>query len=183
MTVPVVLQTGGMVTTIVGLALLIVVVAALASSTEIVDATEVRALVVFGEYRRTLQPGINFVPPFVALTYSIERRPQELALTVDDARSRDGEPVAVDVVVEAKVADPEAAFLAEGDPYGTIQGRARSAVHDAIRSRVLDDVRSYPGGVGEAVERGLRDAEDWGVEVRRVTVESVARVAEPRPAG
>ena len=49
-------------TCLVGLVLLLAVVT-VASMVEIVDAYEKRALTVFGEYRKLLQPGINFVPP------------------------------------------------------------------------------------------------------------------------
>jgi len=50
----------------------------LLSAIEIVNAYEKRALTVFGEYRKLLEPGINFVPPFVSNTYAFDMRTQTL---------------------------------------------------------------------------------------------------------
>ena len=52
--------------TIVGLLALALAIATLVSAVEIVNAYEKRALTVFGEYRKLLEPGLNLVPPFVS---------------------------------------------------------------------------------------------------------------------
>ncbi|MFW5939960.1 MAG: phosphoesterase, partial [Halolamina sp.] len=60
------LQIGSAIGGVVGLLFLLVVIAAVWQAVEIVDATEKKALTVFGEYRKLLEPGINFIPPFVS---------------------------------------------------------------------------------------------------------------------
>ncbi|MFW5935338.1 MAG: phosphoesterase, partial [Halolamina sp.] len=66
------LQFAGAVTGVVGLLFLFVVIAAVWQAVEIVDATEKKALTVFGEYRKLLEPGINFIPPFVSQTHAFD---------------------------------------------------------------------------------------------------------------
>lgn len=43
------------------------------SSFHIVEEGDVEALLVFGEMRAVLYPGINAIPPFVSQTYPIDR--------------------------------------------------------------------------------------------------------------
>ena len=69
----------GLPTTVVVIGLVLVVLA-LWQSVEIVQAYEKRALTVFGEYRRLLDPGINLVPPLVNTTYTFDMRTQTISL-------------------------------------------------------------------------------------------------------
>ena len=78
----------------VGLLALVVAGVTVASAVEIVEAYEKRALTVFGEYRKLLEPGLQLVPPFVSRTYRFDMRtrmidvdPQE-AITQDSSASR-----------------------------------------------------------------------------------------------
>ncbi|PSQ26977.1 phosphoesterase, partial [Halobacteriales archaeon QS_8_65_32] len=63
------------------------------SAVEIVDAYEKRALTVFGEYRKLLDPGIHFVPPFVSRTYPFDLRTQTIDVPRQEAITRDNSPV------------------------------------------------------------------------------------------
>ncbi|MFB6301127.1 MAG: SPFH domain-containing protein, partial [Halobacteriales archaeon] len=60
---------------------------------EIVNAYEKRALTVLGEYRKLLEPGINFVPPFVSRTYTFDMRTQTIDVPRQEAITRDNSPV------------------------------------------------------------------------------------------
>src|SRR6056297_1874477 len=77
---------------LVGLLALGAVVAVLASAVEIVDATEKRALTVFGEYRGLLEPGLNVVPPLVSRTHSFDVRTQTLDVPPQEAITEDNSP-------------------------------------------------------------------------------------------
>ena len=48
---------------VVGLLVLVLAIVTVYQMVEIVDAYEKKALTVFGEFRRLLEPGINFIPP------------------------------------------------------------------------------------------------------------------------
>ena len=53
-------------------ALLLVAAGAVYSSAVIVEEGDVRALLVFGEMKGVVGPGLHFVPPFVSETYPID---------------------------------------------------------------------------------------------------------------
>lgn len=57
---------------IVGLFWIVVVLVAAYSSITIVEEGDLRALLVFGQMRTVLEPGINFTPPFISKTYPID---------------------------------------------------------------------------------------------------------------
>jgi regulator of protease activity HflC (stomatin/prohibitin superfamily) len=96
---------------IVVLFVLVVAVITVYSAIEIVNAYEKRALTVFGDYRKLLQPGINFVPPFVNNTYPFDMRTQTIDVPHQEAITRDNSPVTADAVVYIKVMDAKKAFL------------------------------------------------------------------------
>jgi len=56
----------------VGLLITVVAVVTVCESVHLVEAGRVEALLVFGELRAVLHPGLNFVPPFVSKTYPID---------------------------------------------------------------------------------------------------------------
>ncbi|MDY7081320.1 MAG: SPFH domain-containing protein, partial [Halobacteria archaeon] len=75
-----------------GIIFLIIFVLALVAiwkSVVIVQAYEKKALTVFGEYRRLLEPGINFVQPFVSQTYTFDMRTQTIDVPKQEAITRD----------------------------------------------------------------------------------------------
>ncbi|MFP4628787.1 MAG: SPFH domain-containing protein, partial [Halobacteriales archaeon] len=90
---------GGLELTIIGLVVLLLAILTVNSAVEIVNAYEKRALTVFGEFRRLLEPGINFVPPFVSRTYRFDMRTQTLDVPRQEAITRDNSPVTADAVV------------------------------------------------------------------------------------
>ena len=96
------LQVGALLPAIVVLLLLLVAVATVYSSIEIVNAYEKRALTVLGDYRKLLEPGISFVPPFVSNTYPFDMRTQTLDVPRQEAITRDNSPVTADAVVYIK---------------------------------------------------------------------------------
>lgn len=68
---PVPAQVGGFLTTLALVALAIAAVSVV-RGTEIVEEGEPRALLVMGEYRGVLEPGIVVYPPFVSRTYPVD---------------------------------------------------------------------------------------------------------------
>ncbi|MFB6200921.1 MAG: SPFH domain-containing protein, partial [Halorhabdus sp.] len=96
------LQLGGEIFPIVAFVLLAIAVVTVWQMVVITDAYEKKALTVLGEYRKLLEPGINFVPPFVSRTYTFDMRTQTLDVPRQEAITRDNSPVTADAVVYIK---------------------------------------------------------------------------------
>jgi len=158
----------------VGALVLVVVVAALLSAIEIVDAYEKRALTVFGEYRKLLEPGINFVPPFVSNTYRFDMRTQTLDVPRQEAITRDNSPVTADAVVYIKVMDAKKAFLEVDDYKKAVSNLAQTTLRAVLGDMELDDTLNKRQEINAKIRHELDEPTDeWGIRVESVEVREV----------
>ena len=173
--VPIVpLQTGGFLLTIIGVLFLLLVVAALISSVEIVDATEKRAYTRFGEYIRLLEPGINFVAPFVSRTHVFDMRTQTIDVPRQEAITRDNSPVTADAVVYIRVMDAKKAFLEVDDYKRAVSNLAQTTLRAVLGDMELDDTLNKRQEINARIRRELDEPTDeWGVRVESVEVREV----------
>ncbi|TYT60576.1 SPFH domain-containing protein [Natrialba swarupiae] len=153
---------------------LVVVLAALFSAVEIVDAYEKRALTVFGEYRKLLEPGINFVPPFVSNTYRFDMRTQTLDVPRQEAITRDNSPVTADAVVYIKVMDAKKAFLEVDNYKKAVSNLAQTTLRAVLGDMELDDTLNKRQEINAKIRHELDEPTDeWGIRVESVEVREV----------
>lgn len=149
---------------------LVVGAIAMLSAIEVVPEYERRAVLLFGEYRKMLDPGIHVVPPFVSRTVAIDVRAQVWETTVDGVVARDRTPVSADLVVQFRVSDPEVAFLAD-DPYPEwLSDRSRTALREELERLDPDQIVRSLDDVAAAVDRALINADSFGLEIEDITV-------------
>jgi regulator of protease activity HflC (stomatin/prohibitin superfamily) len=170
---PVSLQLGLGIPTIGLLALLLAVVTVY-QMVEIVDAYEKKTLTVFGEYRKLLEPGISFIPPFVSRTYPFDMRTQTLDVPRQEAITRDNSPVTADAVVYIKVMDAKKAFLEVDDYKRAVSNLAQTTLRAVIGDMELDDTLNKRQEINGRIRRELDEPTDeWGVRVESVEVREV----------
>ena len=168
------LQVGALLPAIVVLLVLLVAVATVYSSIEIVNAYEKRALTVLGDYRKLLEPGISFVPPFVSNTYPFDMRTQTLDVPRQEAITRDNSPVTADAVVYIKVMDAKKAFLEVDDYKRAVSNLAQTTLRAVLGDMDLDDTLSKRSEINSRIRRDLDEPTDeWGVRVESVEVREV----------
>ncbi|MEY7851471.1 SPFH domain-containing protein [Natrarchaeobius sp. A-rgal3] len=153
---------------------LVVVLAALLSAVEIVDAYEKRALTVFGEYRKLLEPGFNLVPPFVSNTYRFDMRTQTLDVPRQEAITRDNSPVTADAVVYIKVMDAKKAFLEVDNYKKAVSNLAQTTLRAVLGDMELDDTLNKRQEINAKIRHELDEPTDeWGIRVESVEVREV----------
>ena len=168
------LQLGGTVFPVVALLLLAIAVVAVYQSVEIVNAYEKRALTVFGEYRRLLEPGISFIPPFVSQTYTFDMRTQTLDVPRQEAITRDNSPVTADAVVYIKVMDAKKAFLEVDDYKKATSNLAQTTLRAVLGDMELDDTLNKRNEINAKIRKELDEPTDeWGIRVESVEVREV----------
>ncbi|PSP47184.1 phosphoesterase [Halobacteriales archaeon QH_7_69_31] len=168
------LQLDGIILPIVALLLLVIAAVAVYQAVEIVNAYEKRALTVFGEYRRLLEPGINFIPPFVARTYTFDMRTQTLDVPRQEAITRDNSPVTADAVVYIKVMDARKAFLEVEDYKRAVSNLAQTTLRAVLGDMELDDTLNKRQEINAHIRRELDEPTDeWGIRVESVEVREV----------
>jgi len=159
---------------LVGLIVLLLVVVTVLQMVEIVDAYEKEALTVFGEYRKLLEPGINFIPPFVSRTYPFDMRTQTLDVPRQEAITRDNSPVTADAVVYIKVMDARKAFLEVDDYKRAVSNLAQTTLRAVLGDMELDDTLNKRQEINARIRRELDEPTDeWGVRVESVEVREV----------
>jgi len=170
----IVLQSLGGPVGIVVLVLLLLAVVLVYQSVEIVNAYEKRALTVFGEYRKLLEPGINFVPPLVSKTYAFDMRTQTLDVPRQEAITRDNSPVTADAVVYIKVMDAKKAFLEVDEYKKAVSNLAQTTLRAVLGDMELDDTLNKRQEINAKIRKELDEPTDeWGIRVESVEVREV----------
>ncbi|MFD1598487.1 SPFH domain-containing protein [Halobellus rarus] len=158
----------------VGLGVLALAIATVYSAVEIVNAYEKRALTVFGEYRKLLEPGINFVPPFVSKTYTFDMRTQTFDVPKQEAITRDNSPVTADAVVYIRVMDAKRAFLEVDNYQRAVSNLAQTTLRAVLGDMELDETLSEREKINRRIATELDEPTDrWGIRVESVEVRSV----------
>jgi regulator of protease activity HflC (stomatin/prohibitin superfamily) len=158
----------------IGVLVLVLAIVTVWSMVEIVDAYEKKALTVFGEYRKLLEPGINFIPPFVSRTYAFDMRTQTLDVPRQEAITRDNSPVTADAVVYIKVMDARKAFLEVDDYKKAVSNLAQTTLRAVLGDMELDDTLNKRQEINARIRKELDEPTDeWGVRVESVEVREV----------
>jgi len=169
-----VLQSVGGALPIVAVLLLALAIVVVYKSVEIVNAYEKRALTVFGEYRKLLEPGINIVPPFVSKTYAFDMRTQTLDVPRQEAITRDNSPVTADAVVYIKVMDAKKAFLEVDNYKKAVSNLAQTTLRAVLGDMELDDTLNKRQEINAKIRKELDEPTDeWGIRVESVEVREV----------
>ena len=158
----------------IGLLFLLLVIIVIWQSVEIVDAYEKKALTVFGEYRKLLEPGFNIIPPFVSRTYPFDMRTQTLDVPRQEAITRDNSPVTADAVVYIKVMDAKKAFLEVDDYKKAVSNLAQTTLRAVLGDMELDDTLNKRQEINAKIRTELDEPTDeWGIRVESVEVREV----------
>jgi regulator of protease activity HflC (stomatin/prohibitin superfamily) len=159
---------------VIGLLVLGLVVATIASAIEIVDATEKKALTVFGEYRGLLEPGIRFIPPFVSETHHFDMRTQTIDVPRQEAITRDNSPVTADAVVYIRVMNAKKAYLEVENYKRAVSNLAQTTLRAVLGDMELDDTLNKRQQINSRIREELDEPTDeWGVRVESVEVREV----------
>ncbi|ELZ91760.1 hypothetical protein C440_15639 [Haloferax mucosum ATCC BAA-1512] len=168
---------------VAGFLVLILAIVIVYQMVEIVDAYEKKTLTVFGEYRRLLEPGINFIPPFVSRTYPFDMRTQTLDVPRQEAITRDNSPVTADAVVYIKVMDAKKAFLEVDDYKRAVSNLAQTTLRAVLGDMELDDTLNKRQEINARIRKELDEPTDeWGVRVESVEVREVNPSADVQQA-
>ncbi|MFW6018408.1 MAG: SPFH domain-containing protein, partial [Halapricum sp.] len=145
---------------IAGFLVLSIAIATVYSAVEVVEAYEKRAVTVFGEFRRLLEPGIHFIPPFVSKTYVFDMRTQTLDVPRQEAITRDNSPVTADAVVYIRVMDAKKAFLEVQQYERAVSNLAQTTLRAVLGDMELDDTLNKRQEINAKIRKELDEPTD-----------------------
>ena len=139
-----------------------------------VNAYEIGVRLRLGKYHDLLNPGWNFVIPFLDQVIMVDLRTQVLDVPRQEVITKDNSPTMVDAVIYFRVADGKRAILEVTSYRQAIITMAQTTLRAVIGDMELDHVLSNR----DKINLGLRDRLDietdkWGVKVENVEIREV----------
>ncbi len=156
---------------IVAFLLILVVV----RSVRVIPQARARNVERLGRYRKTLQPGMNFIIPFVdRVKKEIDLREQVVAFRGAPVITEDNLVVLIDTVLFFQVTDPRAADYEIVNYIQAIEQLTATMLRSVIGSMDLEDTLTSRDKINNLLRGVLDDASGkWGIRVTRVEIKAV----------
>jgi regulator of protease activity HflC (stomatin/prohibitin superfamily) len=156
---------------IIALAVLVTVM----RSVRIVPQARARNVERFGRYRKTLEPGMNFIIPVVdRVKPLIDLREQVVSFKGAPVITEDNLVVLIDTVLFFNVTDPRAADYEIVNYIQAIEQLTATMLRSVIGSMDLEQTLTSRDKINTALRGVLDDASGkWGIRVTRVEIKAI----------
>jgi regulator of protease activity HflC (stomatin/prohibitin superfamily) len=155
--------------------MILVVVGYTIGSTKIITQGNQALVERLGKYHKRLQPGLNYIIPFVdRIAVEDTTREQVLDTEPQQAITKDNIPVTVDAVVFWRIKDLKDAYYNVEDVEMGIENLVKTTLRSMIGELPLDETYSARTQINQNLLAQLAQAtQGWGVEVIRVEVQEI----------
>src|SRR6185437_1775743 len=153
----------------------LVVLLTVMRSVRIVPQARARNVERFGRYRKTLEPGMNFIVPFVdRVKPLIDLREQVVSFMGQPVITEDNLVVQIDTVLFFQVTDPRAADYEIVNYIQAIEQLTATMLRSVIGSMDLEQTLTSRDKINTLLRGVLDDASGkWGIRVTRVEIRSI----------
>ena len=160
---------------IVSAVVALLVVIAVLRSVRIVPQARARNVERFGRYRKTLEPGMNFIIPFVdRVKPLIDLREQVVAFKGQPVITEDNLVVLIDTVLFFQVTDPRAADYEIVNYIQAIEQITATMLRSVIGNMDLEETLTSRDKINTMLRGVLDDASGkWGLRVTRVEIKAI----------
>jgi regulator of protease activity HflC (stomatin/prohibitin superfamily) len=161
----------GIIAAVVALLVVIIVL----RSVRIVPQARARNVERFGRYRKTLEPGMNFILPVIdRVKKEIDLREQVVSFTGAPVITEDNVGVLIDTVLFFQVTDPRAADYEIVNYIQAIEQLTATMLRSVIGSMDLEQTLTSRDKINNALRGVLDDASGkWGIRVTRVEIKAI----------
>ena len=144
-------------------------------SVRIVPQARARNVERFGRYRKTLEPGMNFIIPFIdRVKKEIDLREQVVEFKGQPVITEDNLVVLIDTVLFFQVTDPRAADYEIVNYIQAIEQIAATMLRSVIGSMDLEQTLTSRDKINNMLRGVLDDASGkWGIRVTRVEIKAI----------
>jgi regulator of protease activity HflC (stomatin/prohibitin superfamily) len=161
---------------LVALVLVVVlVVFVVARAVRIVPQARARNVERLGRYSRTLQPGLNFVIPFVDRVYAaIDLREQVVTFQPQPVITEDNLVVEIDTVLYFQVTDPRSAAYEIASYLQAVEQLTVTTLRNVVGSMDLEKTLTSRDTINSQLRGVLDEATGkWGIRVNRVEIKAI----------
>jgi regulator of protease activity HflC (stomatin/prohibitin superfamily) len=141
----------------------------------IVPQARARNVERLGRYSRTLQPGLNFVIPFVDRVYTaIDLREQVVSFQPQPVITEDNLVVEIDTVLYFQVTDPRAAAYEIASYLQAVEQLTVTTLRNVVGSMDLEVTLTSRDTINSQLRGVLDEATGkWGIRVNRVEIKAI----------
>jgi regulator of protease activity HflC (stomatin/prohibitin superfamily) len=159
----------------VGLVIVLLVVIMTVKTVRIVPQARARNVERLGRYRKTLEPGMNVVIPFIdRVKPIIDLREQVVSFTGQRVITEDNLVVSIDTVLFFQVTDPRAADYEIVNYIQAIEQLTATMLRSVIGSMDLEVTLTSRDKINTMLRGVLDDASGkWGIRVTRVEIRAI----------
>jgi regulator of protease activity HflC (stomatin/prohibitin superfamily) len=160
---------------IIAVVICIAVLLTVVRSVRIIPQARARNVERFGRYRKTLEPGMAFIIPFVdRVKPMIDLREQVVSFEGQSVITEDNLVVVINTVLFFQVTDPKAADYEIVDYIGAIEQLTATMLRSVIGSMDLEQTLTSRDKINTLLRGVLDDASGkWGIRVTRVEIKAI----------
>jgi regulator of protease activity HflC (stomatin/prohibitin superfamily) len=165
--------------TIAGLVVVALIVlvglATLRSMINIVQQGQVGVVKRLGEYRKTHEPGLVVIMPFVDSLQTVDMREVPVPGDRQDVITKDNVVVTVNATIFTQVVDAKQALFSVKNFDVAIDALARTALRSVIGTMTLDEALSERERINTDVQEQMEVVTDkWGIRISRIEIVEIA---------
>lgn len=148
------------------------------ASIKVVAQNEKGLIETFGKYRKTVDPGLNFIIPFAQTITRVDMREQVVDVAPQEVITKDNVAVTVDAVVYYEATDPVKLKYNVVNFIVAATKLAQTNLRNIVGELQLDEALTSRELINTQLRQILDDATDkWGTRVVRVEIQRI----EPPP--
>ncbi len=128
----------------------------------------------FGKYRKTLDPGLHLIVPFIERIRKVDMREQVVDVQPQEVITRDNVVVTVDAIVYYQATDPVKLVYNVANFIVAATKLAQTNLRNVIGDMDLDDALTSRETINTELRQILDEATDvWGTKVVRVEIQRI----------
>jgi regulator of protease activity HflC (stomatin/prohibitin superfamily) len=159
----------------VAVLVLIVLLVVLRRMVNIVQQGEVGVVKRLGEYRKTHEPGLVVIAPFVDSLQRVDMREIPRPGDRQDVITKDNVAVSVNATIFTQVVDAKQALFSIAEFDVAIDALARTALRSVIGTMTLDQALSERERINTDVQEQMEVVTDkWGIRISRIEIVEIA---------
>jgi regulator of protease activity HflC (stomatin/prohibitin superfamily) len=155
--------------------LVTVLVVALKGMINIVQQGQVGVVKRLGEYRRTQEPGLVVIAPFIDTLQTVDMRDTPRPGDRQQVITKDNVVVTVNATIFTQVVDAKQALFSVANVDVAIDALARTALRSVIGTLSLDEALSGRERINTDVQQQMEAVTDkWGIRISRIEIVEIA---------
>ncbi len=160
---------------VVAVLALVILLLALRSMVNVVQQGEVGVVKRLGEYRKTHEPGLVIITPFVESLQRVDMREIPRPGDRQDVITKDNVVVTVNATIFTQVVVAQQALFSIANFDVAIDALARTALRSVIGTMTLDEALSERERINTDVQQQMEAVTDkWGIRINRIEIIEIA---------